>query len=458
LKCTVPVKVCAGTPDYTAPEALTATYGDTFGDVAIPAGDNDGTFEWIYSPVQSVGEVGVYTYYVNFVPTDSVNYQKVTQIPVQLTVEPARATYNKITSLTAMCNATLADVQLPDSDVGRYQWVTDATTVPKNGVSYKVVFRPNDTVNYKWTDVEGWDTAWQGVVFSVPTTIGHAYAAYEYDATYHWQKCNNGCGTASAKSTHAWNTGVITKAPTTTATGVKTYTCQCGATKTETIAKLQASGQGSTTNPSGGTSAGDASDSLPTVGKSFKDSKTKAYYKITKLGKEVTFVKPTKKTYTKVTVPKTVKYEGVTYKVTAIANNACKSNKKLKTVVIGDNVKTIGTKAFYGCTKLTKVTIGKNVTTVGNSAFQSCSALKSITIPSKVSKIGSKAFYGCKKLVKMTIKTSKLTEKKVGSKAFTKMGSSNYKKVTVKVPKKKVSAYKKIFKKKGLSSKAKVSK
>ncbi|MBQ9518113.1 MAG: cadherin repeat domain-containing protein [Eubacterium sp.] len=37
---------------------------------------------------------------------------------------------------------------------------------------------------------------------------------------------------------HNWNDGVVTKAATTTATGVKTYTCGCGATKTESIPKL----------------------------------------------------------------------------------------------------------------------------------------------------------------------------------------------------------------------------
>ena len=45
-----------------------------------------------------------------------------------------------------------------------------------------------------------------------------------------------------ATGNHAWDAGKITKAATTTATGVKTFTCTvCGDTKTETIAKLPAS-------------------------------------------------------------------------------------------------------------------------------------------------------------------------------------------------------------------------
>ena len=37
---------------------------------------------------------------------------------------------------------------------------------------------------------------------------------------------------------YSWDNGVITQPPTATATGIRTYTCYCGATKTETIPKL----------------------------------------------------------------------------------------------------------------------------------------------------------------------------------------------------------------------------
>ena len=50
----------------------------------------------------------------------------------------------------------------------------------------------------------------------------------------------------------------------------------------------------------------------------------------------------------------------------------------------------------------------------------------------------------------------KVRKNTVGSKAFTKAGSKNYKKLKVKVPKKKLKLYKKILRKKGLSKKAKM--
>ena len=68
---------------------------------------------------------------------------------------------------------------------------------------------------------------------------------------------------------------------------------------------------------------------------------------------------------------------------------------------------------------------------------------------SKVKKIGNQTFAGCKKLKSITIKTSLLTKKNVGSKAF----SGIHKSAKIKAPKKKLSAYKKILKARGLALK-----
>ena len=60
------------------------------------------------------------------------------------------------------------------------------------------------------------------------------------DETNHWHAAN--CGHASEKkdlAAHTWDAGKVTKAPTETEAGVKTYTCTvCGQTRTEEIAKL----------------------------------------------------------------------------------------------------------------------------------------------------------------------------------------------------------------------------
>lgn len=132
-------------------------------------------------------------------------------------------------------------------------------------------------------------------------------------------------------------------------------------------------------------------------------------YKVTavKGTRTVQFTKG-KKNAKSIVVPSTVKISGKNYKVTTIAKNAFKGNKKLA-----------------------KVTIGKNVNKIGVSAFQNCSKLKSIII-----------------------KSTRLTAKKVGKNAFKGIN----KKATFKVPKSKVKAYKKIVKAKGAGKNVKVKK
>ena len=76
---------------------------------------------------------------------------------------------------------------------------------------------------------------------------------------------------------------------------------------------------------------------------------------------------------------------------------------KLKTLVIPEEVKRIGKRAFYECGTLTSVTIPKSVTSIGDWAFSGCSGLKSITIPDSVTSIGWGVFYGCSGLTSITI-------------------------------------------------------
>ena len=169
------------------------------------------------------------------------------------------------------------------------------------------------------------------------------------------------------------------------------------------------------------------------VSKTFKDAYNT--YTVNKTGTSVTLKKPNSKVIITATIPSSVKANGKTYKVTAIAPNA-----------------------FKNCRKLKQATISKNVSSIGSGAFQGCSSLRTLKIGSKVSSIGTKAFYDCKALTSVTIQSKKLTSGSVGKSAFAKAGRNNYKKLKVKVPKSRLSAYKKLLKAKGLSSKAKVTK
>ena len=72
--------------------------------------------------------------------------------------------------------------------------------------------------------------------------LGHTFDInkWKYDDENHWHPAT--CGHTDEKKdlgAHVWNEGVVTKEPTETEEGVKTYTCTtCGKTKTATIGKL----------------------------------------------------------------------------------------------------------------------------------------------------------------------------------------------------------------------------
>lgn len=171
---------------------------------------------------------------------------------------------------------------------------------------------------------------------------------------------------------------------------------------------------------------GNNNSQTPAIGSVIADASGIFNYKVT--GNDTVEVKNMTakgKAKSSVKIAKTIKANGKTYKVTAIAANALKGNKKVTSVSIGSNVEKIGKKAFANCTKLKTVTVNGN----------------------KLKTIGQSAFSGDKKLKTVNLKKVK-TLKTVGKSAF--KGVS--KKITVRVPKNKKAAYARIFKKGGIAA------
>ena len=171
---------------------------------------------------------------------------------------------------------------------------------------------------------------------------------------------------------------------------------------------------------------GNNNSQTPAIGSVIADASGIFNYKVT--GNDTVEVKNMTakgKAKSSVKIAKTIKANGKTYKVTAIAANALKGNKKVTSVSIGSNVEKIGKKAFANCTKLKTVTVNGN----------------------KLKTIGKNAFSGDKNLKAVNLKKVK-TLKTVGKSAF--KGVS--KKITVRVPKNKKAAYVRIFKKGGIAA------
>ena len=160
---------------------------------------------------------------------------------------------------------------------------------------------------------------------------------------------------------HAWDNGKVTKEPTETETGVKTFTCtRCGETKTEVIPATGVVASGTCG------AEGDGSNLTWTL-----DSE--GVLTISGSGGMHDYDGPSSPPW-------------------------YRSRSMVKSAVIADGVTSIGEWAFFGCGSLTSVTIPNSVTSIGRYAFYYCTSLTSVTIPDSVTSIGGSAFYNCTSL------------------------------------------------------------
>ena len=65
-------------------------------------------------------------------------------------------------------------------------------------------------------------------------------------------------------------------------------------------------------------------------------------------------------------------------KGTSILPEACCFDTKLKSAVIGENIESIGARAFKGCSSLEEITLPVSLTKIGNNAFEYCASLETV--------------------------------------------------------------------------------
>lgn len=474
------ITVAKATPVIAEKSTATAlTYGQKLSDSTLTGGkatyktvdgtEVAGTFAWKNSNIKpTVADSGKTEYDVTFTPSDTDNYNAV-DMKISLTVNKAAKAPNMPEAAMAPAHSAkkVGDITLPDgwnwSDTDKDKELTDGVAVTATAVytgadkgNYENV---SVTITITRSSCDHKNTEVRDKKEVTCTEDGYSGDVYCKDCTVLVTK-----GSVITHPGHLLREVAAKDATATVAGNIAYYVCEnagCGkyfadnAAKTEITDKSSiiipatggASSSGGGSSSSGGASSGGSSSdgtsgggtssgttdkpSVPKKGTKIKGNDGSTYIVTSGKGKTPTVQYTAPKSTAKgtVTIPAKAKVDGVSYRVTSIADNAFKNNKKITKVVIGNNIVSIGKNAFAKCTKLVSVIIGKNVI-----------------------KIGKDAFAGCKKLKKIVIKTKKLTKKSVAKGAFRSVG----KKVVVQVPKSEYKAYKKLLRAKGLSKKVKI--
>jgi len=232
------------------------------------------------------------------------------------------------------------------------------------------------------------------------------------DETNHWRECV--CGERGEEGAHIWDNGTVTATATCGKDGVKTYVCDCGATKTETLPAT-----GAHTYQADWTYSLNKHWKAATCGCNVKkdegehtpDSDNVCTTCLRTVGatEGVLYDISTDGTYAEV-----IGYEGeeievviaATYNglpVKKIYDDAFLENEFITSVIIPDSVTSIGDNAFYWCGSLTSVVIPDSVTSIGDCVFADCDSLTSVVIPDSVTSIGGSAFYSCNRLTSVVI-------------------------------------------------------
>ena len=98
------------------------------------------------------------------------------------------------------------------------------------------------------------------------------------------------------------------------------------------------------------------------------------------------------------TIPETVTYNGVTYTVTTIGDNAFQNCTSLALTSLPSTVKYMYSYAFDGCTSLALTSLPDGLISTGLSVFHNCTSLALTSLPEGMTTLNNNVFTGCTNL------------------------------------------------------------
>ncbi len=105
-------------------------------------------------------------------------------------------------------------------------------------------------------------------------------------------------------------------------------------------------------------------------------------------------------------IPATIVYGDNTYKVTAIEDVAFLQCTEVTSLVIGDNVETVGFSSFERCYSLSNLVFGKKVDYLDSECFKDCKSLTNVVLPPCVRILLGQNFMRCENLISIEIGNS----------------------------------------------------
>ena len=102
-----------------------------------------------------------------------------------------------------------------------------------------------------------------------------------------------------------------------------------------------------------------------------------------------------------------------------VLDNGLSYSSHLRSIVLPERLKRIGSNALQGCSLLEEVIMPPGVRVLGNSAFRGCTHLEYITMPAGLESIGDECFYDCERLRSIILPRGVI---EIGDKAFGNSG------------------------------------